>query len=128
MTHLARYALSAMLLCLLRGWALSWALAFALAVFFVFGLRRGYGATALAAGTFATAAAYTYGIAAEGAEKLFDGNTSTKCNMTTSINRNDPSTWRVITMRLADGASIVNTAILTPFENEDAGADEEMKE
>ena len=34
----------------------------------------------------------------------------------------------VIVMRLADGASIVNTAILTPFENEDAGADEEMKE
>ena len=67
----------------------------------------GTAATALAAGTFATAAAYTYGIAAEGAEKLFDGNTSTKCNMTTPINRNDPSTWRVITMRLADGAAPV---------------------
>ena len=67
----------------------------------------GTAATALAAGTFATAAAYTYGIAAEGAEKLFDGDTSTKCNITTPINRNDPSTWRVITMRLADGAAPV---------------------
>ena len=67
----------------------------------------GTAATALAAGTFATAAAYTYGVAAEGAEKLFDGDTSTKCNMTTPINRNDPSTWRVITMRLADGAAPV---------------------
>ena len=67
----------------------------------------GTAATALAAGTFATAAAYAYGVAAEGAEKLFDGNTSTKCNMTTPIKRNDPSTWRVITMRLADGAAPV---------------------
>lgn len=64
-------------------------------------------ATALAAGTFATAAAYAYGTAAEGAEKLFDDNTSTKCNMTTPIKRNDPSTWRVITMRLADDAAPV---------------------
>ncbi len=67
----------------------------------------GTAATALAAGTFATAAAYAYGVAAEGAEKLFDGDTSTKCNMTTPIKRNDPSTWRVITMRLADGAAPV---------------------
>lgn len=67
----------------------------------------GTAATALAAGTFATAATYAYGISSEGAEKLFDGSTSTKCNMTTPIKRNDPSTWRVITMRLADAAAPV---------------------
>ena len=64
-------------------------------------------ATALAAGTFAPAATYTFGIASEGSDKFFDGDTSTKCNMTTPIDRNDPSTWRVFTMRLADNAAPV---------------------
>jgi len=67
----------------------------------------GTAATALAAGTFATAAAYAHVAADEGAEKLFDGSTSTKCNMVTPIKRNDPSTWMVLTMRLADGAAPV---------------------
>ena len=40
--------LGAMLLCLIRGYALSWALAFALALFFAVGLRRGYKTGALA--------------------------------------------------------------------------------
>ena len=40
--------LCAMLLCLIRGYALSWALAFALALFFAVGLRRGYKTGALA--------------------------------------------------------------------------------
>ncbi len=40
--------LGAMIICLLRDWALAWALAFGLAAFFAFGLRRGYGAGALA--------------------------------------------------------------------------------
>ena len=40
--------LGAMLFCLIRGYALSWALAFALALFFAVGLRRGYKAGALA--------------------------------------------------------------------------------
>jgi len=40
--------LGAMLLCLIRDYALSWALAFALALFFAVGLRRGYKAGALA--------------------------------------------------------------------------------
>lgn len=40
--------LAAMLLCLIRGYSLSWALAFALALFFAVGLRRGHKASALA--------------------------------------------------------------------------------
>ena len=40
--------LAAMLLCIVRGYALYWALAFALALFFAVGLRRGYRAAALA--------------------------------------------------------------------------------
>ena len=40
--------LGAMFLCLARDWALYWALAFALALFFAVGLRRGYGVRALA--------------------------------------------------------------------------------
>ncbi|MBR0311181.1 MAG: hypothetical protein IJQ98_02185, partial [Oscillospiraceae bacterium] len=36
------FFLGAMLFCLIRGYALSWALAFALALFFAVGLRRGY--------------------------------------------------------------------------------------
>ncbi len=40
--------LGAMLLCLIRGYALSWALALALALFFAVGLRRGHKASALA--------------------------------------------------------------------------------
>lgn len=40
--------LGAMFLCLIRGYALSWALAFALALFFAVGLRRGYKTGALA--------------------------------------------------------------------------------
>jgi len=42
------FFLGAMLFCLIRGYALSWALAFALALFFAVGLRRGYKAGALA--------------------------------------------------------------------------------
>lgn len=40
--------LAGMLLCLVRGWALYWALAFGLAAVFLMGLRRGYGARSLA--------------------------------------------------------------------------------
>ncbi len=39
--------LAGMLLCLVRGWALYWALAFGLAVVFLMGLRRGHSARAL---------------------------------------------------------------------------------
>ena len=39
--------LAAMLLCLVKGFPLAWALAFALLLFFGLGLRRGYGARAL---------------------------------------------------------------------------------
>ena len=50
MDYLIAFAafLAAMLFCLLRGYALAWALGFALALFFALGLRRGYGAKALA--------------------------------------------------------------------------------
>ena len=67
----------------------------------------GTAATALAAGKFAAAATYVYGASGEGADKLFDGNTATKCNMTSPVSRSDPSTWRVFTMRLADNAAPV---------------------
>ena len=67
----------------------------------------GTAATALAAGKFAAAAAYAYGSNSEGPEKFFDGNTSTKCSMSSPISRSDPSTWRVFTMRLADNAAPV---------------------
>jgi autotransporter-associated beta strand protein len=69
-------------------------------------VAEGTSATSLAPGKFAPAAVYTYG-ANEGADKLFDGDTGTKCNMTVPVSRNNSSTWRVFTMRLADTAEPV---------------------
>lgn len=74
---------------------------------------NGTAAALLQPGTFAKAEDYACGGAVgkkEDAHNLFDGNTSTKWCATAinmSASQNDPSKWRVVTMRLADDAAPV---------------------